>query len=34
MINKLVIFERNMMRRIFGPEKQMMATGELKLINK
>ena len=34
MINKLMIFERRIMRKIFGPKKQMMAAGGLKLIKK
>jgi len=31
-INKLMTFERRIMRKIFGPTEQMMATGGLKLI--
>jgi hypothetical protein len=33
MINKL-IFERKIMRKIFGPTRKMMATGGLKLTKK
>jgi len=34
MINKLMIFERNITRKILGPTDQTMATGELKPIKK